>query len=439
MSQRELDRTILKLALPALGTLLAEPLYVLTDTAIVGHLGTDQLAGLALATTILLTGYSVFFFLAYGTTASVSRLLGAGQERAAANQAVQGLWLALGLGVGLSFAGLFFGDGLIHALGGKGTVFSNASVYLRFSLAGLPALLLTLAGVGYLRGLLDTRTPLYVALGTSLFNLVLEWVFIFGLGFGIGASALATVFAQWVGAMVLVARVVRAAHQRGAVLKPDLQAVSRLLYVGVHLFIRTAALRGSLIVGTALATRIGREDLAGYQIGFEVWSFLALGLDALAIAAQALVARHLGAGDPLAARAVGRRVNELGVALGVALGALVVLFRIPLAESFTNDPAVVHLAAWSLLFVGLSQPINGWVFALDGTLISAGDQRFLAWAMVGAFAVFLPAALAVGLSGASVGWLWAALILLMTARLVLLQWRFVGDKWLRVGTAVHRN
>src|SRR5690606_33710384 len=180
------DREIARLALPAFGALVAEPLYVLTDTAIVGHIGTPQLGGLAVASTILLTLHSVFIFLAYGTTAAVSRLLGAGDHREAAHQAVQSLWLAGLIGVGLVAVGLVGSDALVSAMGATGAVKTNALVYLRISLFGVPALLLVMAGTGYLRGLQDTRTPLVIAVGTGALNLVLELVLVYGFDQGIG-------------------------------------------------------------------------------------------------------------------------------------------------------------------------------------------------------------------------------------------------------------
>ena len=161
------DRDILRLAFPALGALVAEPLYILADTAVVGRIGTPELGGLALASTVLLVGHSVFIFLAYGTTSTVARLLGAGEHRRAAHQAVQSLWLAGGIGVLLLGTGLLSGPALIGALGGTGKVAANAEVYLRISLFGVPAMLIGLAGVGYLRGLQDTARPFYVALATA--------------------------------------------------------------------------------------------------------------------------------------------------------------------------------------------------------------------------------------------------------------------------------
>src|SRR5215216_3408289 len=253
------DREIAALAVPAPGALIAEPLYVLADTAVVGHLGTPQLGGLAVASSVLLTLYAVFIFLAYGTTAAVSRLLGAGDERAAAHQAVQSMWLALSIGVVVAVVGAALSGPLVTLMGADGAVRTN-------SLVGVPAMLLVLAGTGYLRGLQDTRTPLAVALGTGLLNLALEVGLIYGVGFGIGASAASTVVAQTVAAAVYVQRLGRAARRHRASLAPHPASLASLARVGRDLLIRTAALRAALVVATAVATRLGDTDVAAHQV-----------------------------------------------------------------------------------------------------------------------------------------------------------------------------
>jgi putative MATE family efflux protein len=427
------DREIARLAIPAFGALIAEPLYVLTDTAIVGHLGTPQLGGLAVASTLLLTMYAVFVFLAYGTTAAVSRLLGAGDEREAAHQAVQSLWLAGLIGVGVLTIGLVGADVLVDLMGADGAVRTNALVYLRISLFGVPALLLVLAGTGYLRGLQDTRTPLMVALGSAALNLVVEVGLVYGLDQGIGASALSTVLAQWVAAAVYLRSIVHTARAQGVDLGPHPASLRRLGAVGRDLVVRTAALRAALIVATAVATRLGTVDVAAHQIAFEIWGFLALALDAIAIAGQAMVGRALGGHDAAGARSASRRMIEWGVVFGAIFGAVVFGLRTVLPHLFTADPAVVGLAAFLLGWVAVLQPVNAVAFVLDGILIGAGDMRFLAWAMVGSAAVFIPAAVAVAALGAGIGWLWAALGLLMATRAAALLVRFAGDRWLVLG------
>jgi putative MATE family efflux protein len=433
------DREILRLALPALGALAAEPLYVLADTAVVGHLGTAQLGGLAVAGTLLLTGHALFVFLAYGTTASVARLLGAGERRAAASEGAQGMWLALLIGVGLVAAALPLAPRLVEVLGAQGAVRDNALVYLRISLLGVPALLVMQAGTGYLRGLQDTRTPLVVTAATVAANLAVELVLIYGFGWGIGASALATVLAQLGGAWVYVRKVTADVRALGVAVRPDPAALRRLAAVGGDLFVRTAALRLSLTLGTAIAARSGVIELGAYQIAFELWSFLALVLDAIAIAGQALIGRLLGGGDPEGARVAGRRMLEWGLAAGVAFAVVLALLRPVLPRLFTDDAQVIALCAFLLWFVALLQPVNAVVFVLDGLLIGAGDLRFLAWAMAGAAAVFVPAALAVAALGLGVGWLWGAIALLMLTRMAALLWRFAGPAWQVAGATRARR
>jgi len=431
------DRRIFALAFPALGALVAEPLYILADTAVVGRLGTPELGGLALASSLLLIGYSAFIFLAYGTTSTVARLLGAGQHERAAHQAVQSLWLALLIGIVVAAVTHVARMPLISLLAGgddaNAEVVANAEIYLRVSLLGVPAMLLGLAGVGYLRGLQDTRRPLYVAVATAVFNLVLEVVLIFGFGFGIGASALSTVIAQWLSAAAFMWWIRQAVSAHGVGLAPDWRIVGQLAGAGADLLVRTTALRAGLMVTLAVAARLGATELAAHEIAFQIWNFLALALDAVAIAAQAMIGQALGAGDPGEARRLGDRIVRWGLIAG-AVFAVVVLAVSPLLGSvFSNDDAVIALAGFVMLHVALWQPVNGVVFALDGILIGAGDLRFLAISMAIASAVLIGGAMAALWLDAGIGWLWAALGAWMITRAALLLRRYRGDAWLVVG------
>ncbi len=425
----EHDRDIVRLAVPAFAALVAEPLYVLADTAVVGRIGTPELGGLAVASAVLLTFHSLSIFLAYGTTASVARRLGAGDRDGAAADALQSLWLAVAISVVAMAAGAAFAEPLLRALGAEGAVLTHGLVYLRISLLGLPAMLLTLAGTGWLRGIQDTRTPVVVAVGTAIGNLVLESVLVFGLDYGIGASAAATVAAQWVGAAVYVRSVGRGARVAAVSVRPHLARIGALARVGRDLIVRTAALRASLLIATAVAARLGTVDLAAHQISFEVWSFLALGLDAVAIAGQALVGNHLGARRLAVAPGAGDRMLVWGAGLGVVALVVVVATRTVLPQVFTEDAAVRDLTAFVLLWVAVLQPVNGVVFALDGLLIGAGDQRYLAGSMVISLACFTPVAGSVLWFGLGIGWLWGAVGVLMLARLVTLSMRWRTDAW----------
>ncbi len=422
-------RELLALAVPALGALIAEPLYVLADTAVVGRLGTAPLAGLGVASGALLFGYGLCVFLAYGTTAAVARLTGAGESRRAADQAIQGLWLALILGVLLTVVGTLSADAIVSGLGASGDVAEQAAIYLRVSLLGAPAMLLMLAGVGYLRGLKDTVRPLQVAVGTAVLNLVVELVLIFGMDQGIGASAAATVVAQWVGAACYLIWIGRDVRRRHASLAPRVGSIGRLLTVSAQLLVRNLSLTGTFLIGTSVATRIGRVDVAAHQVAFQMWMVTALTMDAVAIAAQAMVGERLGAGDVARAVSIGRRVIAWSVAMGAALCVVLLAVRTPVAGIFSEDPAVVALAGFLLVHVAFMAPLGGVAFALDGVLIGAGDQRFMARAMAGS-AVVAATAMVIGRQAdLGIGWLWGAIWLFMGARSILLGLRFLGDRW----------
>jgi len=419
---------------PALGALAAEPLYILVDTAVVGHLGTPQLGGLAIAGTILTTSFFVFNFLAYGTTAAVARLVGARDERAAAHQAVQGAWLALVIGVVLLVVGVVFGPAAVRLFGPTPAVETQAVAYLRVSALGSPAVLLALVGVGYLRGLQDTKRTLVVAVGSNLVNLVLEVVLIFGLDMGIAASAAATVVAQVLAAVAYGWILLRNVQRAGVGLRPDARRLRALVVVGRDLFVRTGLLLAALAVATAVASRLGAVDLAAHQIAFQLWSFLALVLDAIAIAGQAMIGRFLGAGAADEARLAGRRMVQWGIVAGVVFAAAVAVARPALVPLFSRDEAVRALAVDVLVVVAILQPINAVVFVLDGVLIGAGDLRYLAKAMaMSGLVVFLPVALLVLAVDGSLLALWGALALLMSARLVGNAVRFGGSAWQVVG------
>jgi putative MATE family efflux protein len=427
------DREILRLAIPALGALAAEPLYILTDTAVVGHLGTPQLGGLAVAGTILTTAFSLFNFLSYGTTAAVARAAGAGRSETSARNAVQSLWLALVIGVALALVGVLGAPALVGLVGPSASVRPNALLYLRIASLGMVPVMLGLVGVGYLRGLQDTMTPLRISLLANLANLVVEVVAIYGLGMGLAASAWATVIVQVGAAVVFCRHISRHARAAEVSWRPDPATLRALVVIGRDLFLRTGSLLAALAVATAVAARLGTAPLGAHQVAFQLWSFLALSLDAVAIAAQAMVGRLLGAGDAGGARSASRRMVEWGLLAGLALGSLVALLRPVLAPLFSDDPAVIHLTLQVLWIVALLQPLNAVVFVLDGVLIGAGDLRFLAGAMAAAFAVFLPAAVLAGTVGGSLLWLWGAITLLMVARLIGMAWRFAGTAWAVTG------
>ena len=432
-ARRQHDREIVALAVPAFGALVAEPLFVMADSAIVGHLGTAQLAGLGVASALLMTAVSVFVFLAYATTAAVARRVGAGDLPSAIRQGMDGIWLALLLGAAVVAVVLPTAPFLVELFGASDTAAPYATTYLRISALGIPAMLVVLAATGVLRGLQDTRTPLYVAVGGFIANAVLNLGLVYGAGLGIAGSAWGTVLAQCGMAAVYLAVVIRGARAHGASLRPDAAGIRASAQAGVPLLVRTLSLRAILMIATAVAARLGDADVAAHQIILSLWSLLAFALDAIAIAGQAIIGRYLGADDADGARAVCRRMVEWGIASGIGLGLLVVAARPLFLPLFTSDGAVQDTALPALLMVALSQPICGVVFVLDGVLMGAGDGPYLAWAMVATLAVFAPVALLVPVIGGGLTGVWAAMTLMMTVRMLTLWLRTRSGHWIVTG------
>lgn len=432
-ARRQHDREIVALAVPAFGALVAEPLFVLADSAIVGHLGTAQLAGLGVASALLTTAVSIFVFLAYATTAAVARRVGAGDLPAAIRQGMDGVWLALLLGAAVIAFVLPTAPSLVELFGASETAAPYAITYLRISALGIPAMLVVLAATGVLRGLQDTRTPLYVAVAGFVANALLNVGLVYGADLGIAGSAWGTVIAQCGMATAYLVVVIRGARRYGASLRPDAVGIRASAQAGVPLLVRTLSLRAVLMIATAVAARLGDEDIAAHQIVLSLWSLLAFALDAVAIAGQAIIGRYLGADDPHGARAVCRRMVEWGLAVGVVLALLVVLARPLFLPLFTGDPGVKDAALPALLVVALSQPVCAVVFVLDGVLMGAGDGPYLAWAMVLTLAVFAPVALLVPTLGGGLTALWGAMTLMMAVRMLTLWLRTRSGRWLVTG------
>jgi len=426
----EHDKEILRLALPALGALAAEPLYLLADTAMVGHLGTEELAALAIAATLLSGAFTLFNFLTYGTTAQVARLHGAGEEAAAGAIAAQAFWLSAGIGVLLSGAIAVLAVPLVDLMGGDAHTGELAVLYLRIGSIGLVFALVALAGQGYLRGVSDLRTPLIVVVTANAANVALNVLFIYGFGWGLPGSAWATVLAQaGMGGAFAWSLLSAPASSR----QPSLPGMRPLARIGGQIFVRTASLYASFVVASAVLARVGEDSLAAHQIAFQLFVFLALVLDSIAIAGQVIVGRSLGAGDAEGARVAARRMIEWAVAAGALFATVMIGLIDVLPRAFTSDPEVIERAKEIWPLFALMQPANGAVFALDGILIGAGDTRFLMWAMLAASLLFIPVALAsLGLGLGIVG-VWAGLVGLIAVRLGTCAWRFSGGRWAVIG------
>lgn len=431
-SGRRYDREIFALAFPALGALAAEPTYILVDTAIVGHLGTPQLAALAIAGTLLATGITVFNFLTYGTTARVARLYGAGETVAAGRLGSQALWLAVGLGIVVFTLALLLAVPAVAVMGGEGQTAEMAVSYLRISALGLPFAMISLAGQGYLRGISNLHRPLIILVAANALNVVLDFLFVYGFGWGIQGSAWSTVVSQVLMGAAFVYELLRApADSR----RPQWRVMRPLLKVGGDIAVRTGALLLSFALASAMVARMGEASLGAHQVAFQLFVFLAMVLDAIAIAGQIMVGRALGANDATGAYEAARRMILWSVAVGVVFAAALLAGTSAIPYVFTSDPAVILKAAAIWPLFALMQPIGAAVFALDGILIGASDTRFLKWSMVAALAIFAPLALAALWLGLGVVGVWVALNILMLTRLVTCGARFTGQRWAVTGAS----
>ncbi|MFI6132273.1 MATE family efflux transporter [Micromonospora sp. NPDC051141] len=424
-------RRIAALALPALVVLAAEPLYVLVDTAVVGHLGRVPLAALAVGGTVMTLTAWIGTVVAYGTTGRSARRFGAGDRAAAVAEGVQASWLALTAGVLVAVAIGIGGGALARTLvGGPGEVADAAAGWLRVAALGAPGLLLAAAGNGWLRGIQDTRRPLLFVLAPNLLSALLCPLLVYPAGLGLVGSAVANAVAQTLSGALFAAALVR----ERVSLRPRPRTIGQQLVLSRDLLVRGVAFQASFLSATAVAARFGAAAVGAHQIAVQLWFFTALVLDALAIAAQALVGAALGAGDAAGARFLARRVALLGGVCGVAFAVLIAAGAGGVPSLFSSDPQVREQAMVAWPWLVALQPIGGVVFALDGVLIGAGDVRYLRnLTIVAALGGFLPAIwLAYGLD-LGLGGIWAGLTLFVVLRLIALLLRLRSGAWAVVG------
>ena len=433
MPSGSVDREIFRLAVPALGALAAEPLYLLADTAIVGHLGTRQLAALALAGSVLSSVVTLSNFLTYGTTAQVARLHGAGQDKRAGEIAAQSLYLAILIGVAATAITIALADPLMALVGGDGDTAGLAARYLRLSALGLPAALIALAGQGYLRGVGDLKSPLIVVVAANAFNIVLELVFVYAFDWGMDGSAAGTVVAQ---AAMGIAFTIMLLKAPALSRRPQARRLKSLAHMGGHIVVRTGSLLLAFLVAGAVLARESDAALGAHQIAFQVFIFLALVLDAIAIAGQVLVGRLLGAGQADRAIHAARRMCLWSLAGGIVMAAGLLATTHVLPDAFTSDDQVLHQAATLWPLFALMQPVGALVFALDGILLGAGDTRYLAYAMAfSALGVFLPIALLTLHFDWGVTGVWWGINALMLARLLTIGARYRSRRWVVTGAS----
>ncbi|HEX5143842.1 MAG TPA: MATE family efflux transporter [Mycobacterium sp.] len=430
-----MSRRIAALAFPALGVLAAEPMYLLFDLAVVGRLGALALAGLAIGSLILGLVSSQGTFLSYGTTARSARHFGAGDRPAAVTEGVQATWLAVGLGVVILVVVQLAAGPLLTVIAGRGEIAATAEPWLRIAIFGAPAILISLAGNGWLRGVQDTVRPLrYVVAGFAV-SAVLCPLLVYGwLGLprlGLAGSAVANVVGQWLAAVLFCAALL---HEPVG-LRPDFAVLRAQSTMGRDLLVRSLAFQACFVSAAAVASRFGAAAVAAHQVVLQLWSFLALVLDSLAIAAQSLVGAALGAGRPAHARSVAARVTVFSTAAAVVLSVILAVGASVLPALFTHDRAVLDTIGVPWWFLVAQLPIAGIVFALDGVLLGAGDAAFmrnatLASAVLGFLPlVWLSLAFGWGLAG-----IWAGLSTFIVLRLVFVGARALSGRWVTPGT-----
>jgi putative MATE family efflux protein len=424
-------RRVAALALPALVVLAAEPLYVLVDTAVVGHLGRTPLAGLAIGGSVLTVAAWLGAVVSYGTTATAARRFGAGDRAAAVAEGVQGSWLAFAAGLVIAVAAQFGAGPLAHVMAdGDRAIADAAAQWLRVAALGAPGLLLATAGQGWLRGVQDLRRPLRYVLAANLLSAALCPLLVYPLGLGLVGSAVANVVAQTFSGLLFV----RALVAERIPLRPDPATLRRQLAMSRDLLLRGVAVQGAFLSATAAAAAFGAAAVAGHQIALQLWMFCTLAQDAIAIAAQALIGAELGAGRGDGARWLARRIAAIGLLTGVAFAVLIGAGAVVLPGLFTDDPDVRAQALVAWPWFAAMQPAAALLFALDGVLLGAGDMRFLRNVMaVAALGVFLPGVLVARWLDLGLGGVWAALTLFVVVRLVAMLLRVRSGRWVIVG------
>lgn len=432
VAERVPVRTVLGLAVPALGVLAAEPLYVLVDTAVIGHLGAVPLAGLALGGTLFTLVSSQLTFLSYGTTARTARLHGAGRRKDAVAEGVQATWLGIAVGVLLLVLAQLFAVPVAELLAGEGPIADAAASWLRIALLGAPLVLITMAGNGWMRGVQDTRRPLWFVLAGNGTSAVLCPLFVYPLGWGLEGSAVANLIGQSIAAALFL----RALVVERAGMRPDPATMRAQLGMGRDLVLRTLAFQACFLSATSVAARTGADAVAAHQVVWQLWSFLALVLDSLAIAAQSLVGAALGGGAVQRAKGVARQVSWYGLGFGVLLGLVFAALAAVLPRVFTSDAAVLAQLPNAWWFFVLQQPVAGVVFALDGVFLGAGDARYLRTAtMLSAVVGYLPLIWSSLAFGWGLAGIWTGLSLFMVLRLITLLLRARSGKWAVAGVA----
>jgi putative MATE family efflux protein len=427
-------KRIMSLAASAFVVLAAEPIFILIDTAVVGHLGKIPLAALGAAGTIITLLVIVGTSLEYGTTGRAARYFGAGRREAAVNEGVQASWLALLIGLVAVAVGEIVAGPLTQLVaGGHDDVAHAAQSWLRIAILGLPGILLVLAGNGWMRGVQDTRTPVRIVIVANVLSAAASPLLVYPAGLGLQGSAIANVLAQWVGAALCVIAI----RRESVPVAPHWPVMRKQLVVSRDLVVRSLAFQIAYMTAAAAAGRMGAAQLAAHQVGLQLWEFVAFLLDSFAIAAQSLVGAALGSGDVDAAKRTAWKVGRYGITAGICFGIVIAAGWYLLPAAFSSDAGVRHQAHVLWPWLVAMMPIGGVLFALDGVLLGAGDNAYIRTVtVVAALFGYVPLCLAAVHFGWGLGGVWAGLASFVVLRFIGMAWRTRSGRWLVVGESV---
>lgn len=434
------ESRIVGLALPALGVLAAEPLYLLFDIAVVGRLGGLALAGLAVGGLVLAQLSTQLTFLSYGTTARAARLHGADDDRGAVGEGVQATWLAWGVGAVVIMVVQIGAGPVVSVIAGDSSIAAAAESWLRIAVFGAPLILIGMAGNGWMRGVQNTMRPLRFVIAGLVVSAVLCPVLVHGLmgapRLELEGSAVANVVGQAVSAALFIGALVR----EQVSLRPDLSVMRAQMLLGRDLILRSLAFQACFLSAAAVAARFGAASVAAHQVVLQLWNLVTLTLDSLAIAAQTLVGGALGAGRVRGAARLSRRITVWSAVFALGLAAVFAAGHSVIPGLFTTDAAVLEEMAVAWWFFVAIMPMAGVVFALDGVLLGAGDVAFLRNAtLTCALVGFLPLIWLSLMQGWGLSGIWTGLTVFIVLRMLAVAWRVGSGRWAVSGADLQRG
>lgn len=389
MQFTQLDKDIFRFSVPTLGALVAEPVMLMCDTAMVGRLGITALAGVGVSSTVLNTCVGLFIFLAYAASPHIAQHVARNNITSALNSGVNGLWLSLGIGSLVMMLGYSTSSYVVHWFTKDPATAAVALSYLDISFLGLIPILVSTAATGILRGLSDTVTPLKVmGIGCGC-NVALNYLLIYPCGFGVVGSALGTVIAQWGMAIFFVWKILQHCRGHQVALRPGKEGLSVFGTQGGWLFLRSLVMRIGLLIIMRIAASTGTIGLASVHIQMTLLSLYSLTMDSLAIAAQLLMGKARGTySNPNSYPITGpmkriiSRLTLWSFILGIVCSLILSLISPFIGKLFSNNSTVISYTLWLTLLSALTAPLAAYVFTTDGIAMGLQDNKYLSLASI---------------------------------------------------------